>query len=149
MTRSVTVNSKTCEIAEPGQPLLAFLRTGLGPTGAKPGCGEGACGACTVLVDGTPVLACRVRVGELAGRSVTTIEGLADPGPCIRSSGRWPRNGPPSADTARRASRCGAVTAFTGKVDVGQDNQTLLARHAPYRRFGPRQPGPPFTGGPS
>ena len=54
MTRSVTVNSKTCEIAEPGQPLLAFLRTGLGLTGAKPGCGEGACGACTVLVDGAP-----------------------------------------------------------------------------------------------
>jgi len=59
VTRSVTVNSKTCEIAEPGQPLLAFLRTGLGLTGAKPGCGEGACGACSVLVDGAPVLAGR------------------------------------------------------------------------------------------
>ena len=46
-------------------------------------------------------------------------------------------------------ARFGAVMAFTGKVDVGQDNQTLVARHAPYRRFGPRQPGPPFTGGPS
>ena len=101
MTRSVTVNSKTCEIAEPGQPLLAFLRTGLGLNGAKPGCGEGACGACTVLVDGAPVLACPGRVGELAGRSVTTIEGLADPGPLHPVQ---------RALAAERAAQCGYCT---------------------------------------
>ncbi len=101
MTRSVTVNAKTCEIAEPGQPLLAFLRTGLGLTGAKPGCGEGTCGACTVLVDGAPVLACQVRVGELAGRSVTTIEGLADSGPLHPVQ---------RALAAERAAQCGYCT---------------------------------------
>jgi nicotinate dehydrogenase subunit A len=58
--------------------LLALLRSGLGLTGAKPGCGEGECGACTVLVDGTPVLACQTAVAEVQGRSVTTVEGLAD-----------------------------------------------------------------------
>jgi isoquinoline 1-oxidoreductase len=58
--------------------LLALLRSGLGLTGAKPGCGEGECGACTVLVDGRPVLACQTAAAEVRGRSVTTVEGLAD-----------------------------------------------------------------------
>jgi nicotinate dehydrogenase subunit B len=75
---SVVVNG---ERREPGAAqsgtLLALLRSELGLTGAKPGCGEGECGACTVLVDGTPVLACRTAAAEVAGHSVTTIEGLA------------------------------------------------------------------------
>jgi aerobic-type carbon monoxide dehydrogenase small subunit (CoxS/CutS family) len=58
--------------------LLALLRSRLGLTGAKPGCGEGECGACTVLVDGRPVLACQTAVVEVEGCSVTTVEGLAD-----------------------------------------------------------------------
>jgi len=57
--------------------LLGWLRAGLGLTGTKPGCGEGECAACTVLVDGTPVLACQTAAAEVAGRSVTTVEGLA------------------------------------------------------------------------
>ena len=65
---STVVNSKTCEISEPGASLLAFLRSDLGLTGVKPGCGEGVCGACTVLVDGVPVLACQIRAGDAARR---------------------------------------------------------------------------------
>lgn len=57
--------------------LLSALRDELGLTGAKPGCGEGACGSCTVLIDGQPVRACRQPVSTLLGRSVTTVEGLA------------------------------------------------------------------------
>jgi aerobic-type carbon monoxide dehydrogenase small subunit (CoxS/CutS family) len=56
--------------------LLGVLRDDLDLTGAKYGCGEGRCGACTVLVDGTPVRSCLTRVGALAGKAVTTIEGL-------------------------------------------------------------------------
>ena len=52
----------------------------MGLTGAKPGCGEGACGSCTVLVGDLPVRACQQRVGDLAGASVTTIEGLVTDG---------------------------------------------------------------------
>ena len=75
---SALVNGKTCELTgPPARSLLAFLRADLGLTGAKPGCGEGECGACTVLVDGTPVLACQTALATVAGRSVTTIEGLA------------------------------------------------------------------------
>jgi nicotinate dehydrogenase subunit B len=57
--------------------LLAWLRDGLGLTGAKPGCGEGVCGACTVLLDGEPVRACRTLAGDAIGHAVTTVEGLA------------------------------------------------------------------------
>jgi nicotinate dehydrogenase subunit B len=75
----IMVNGERCKLgpARSGT-LLALLRSDLGLTGAKPGCGEGECGACTVLVDGRPVLACQTAVAEVAGRSVTTIEGLAD-----------------------------------------------------------------------
>jgi aerobic-type carbon monoxide dehydrogenase small subunit (CoxS/CutS family) len=57
--------------------LLAWLRSDLGRTGTKPGCGEGECAACTVLVDGMPTLACQLAAAEVAGHSVTTVEGLA------------------------------------------------------------------------
>jgi nicotinate dehydrogenase subunit A len=63
--------------AEADRPLLSVLRGELGLTGAKYGCGIGACGACTVLVAGKAVRACRTTLGSVAGRDVTTIEGLA------------------------------------------------------------------------
>jgi len=67
--------------AEPGAPLVQVLRKGLGLTGTKVGCGEGQCGACTVLLDGRPVKSCKVPVAECEGRRITTVEGLrADPG---------------------------------------------------------------------
>ena len=62
----------------PDRSLLMTLREELGLTGAKPGCGEGACGACTVLLDGSPVRACQVRLSEVGDRAVRTVEGLAD-----------------------------------------------------------------------
>ncbi|MDR3633849.1 MAG: (2Fe-2S)-binding protein [Isosphaeraceae bacterium] len=62
--------------ADPERSLLSVLRDDLDLTGAKYGCGEGRCGACTVLVDGQPVRSCLTRVGAVGGRAVTTIEGL-------------------------------------------------------------------------
>ncbi|MGN6794336.1 MAG: molybdopterin cofactor-binding domain-containing protein, partial [Streptosporangiaceae bacterium] len=74
---TLTVNGTTAEL--PGSmSLLGAVRDRLGLTGAKPGCGEGACGACTVLLDGEPVRSCQRTVESVAGRSITTIEGLAD-----------------------------------------------------------------------
>ena len=75
---AVVVNGKPWVLADsPQQSLLALLRTELSLAGTKPGCGEGECGACTVLVDGSPVLACQTTVAGVTGKSVTTIEGLA------------------------------------------------------------------------
>jgi len=72
------INGKAREVeGEPGDNLLTVLRSELGLTGSKYGCGEGQCGACTVLVDGRATRSCVTRLAALAGRSITTIEGLA------------------------------------------------------------------------
>lgn len=63
-------------LVRPADTLLYTLREGLGLTGAKPGCENGDCGACTVLVDGWPVKSCLMLAVEAVGHAVTTIEGL-------------------------------------------------------------------------
>src|SRR6184192_944102 len=60
--------------------LLSVLRNDLGLTGSKYGCGEGQCGACTVLLDGQPIRSCTTQVGRAAGKQITTIEGLEKDG---------------------------------------------------------------------
>ena len=70
---------------QPARTLLGYLRGGLGLTGTKPGCGEGECGACTVLVDGAPVNSCLVPFAQVRGAKVTTIEGLAGRHPLQRT----------------------------------------------------------------
>src|SRR4029453_19397698 len=62
---------------EPTRSLLSVLRDELGLTGAKYGCGEGRCGACTVLIDGRAVRSCNMRVQAAEGKKLQTIEGLA------------------------------------------------------------------------
>ena len=75
----LTVNGTPREIAaDAGTPLLWALRDELGLTGTKFGCGVASCGACTVLLDGTPVRSCQTFVGDLDGAEVTTIEGAQD-----------------------------------------------------------------------
>lgn len=77
---SLSVNGRPHEIdAEPDTPLLYVLRNDLALNGAKYGCGLGQCGACAVLVDGRPALSCIVPISALAGRDVTTLEGLGTP----------------------------------------------------------------------
>ncbi|MEO7117964.1 MAG: (2Fe-2S)-binding protein [Candidatus Limnocylindrales bacterium] len=78
MTYHLTVNGEGVELAVPGmRRLLDALREDLGLTGTKEGCGEGECGACSVLVDGQVVDACLVPVCQVDGSDVRTVEGLA------------------------------------------------------------------------
>jgi nicotinate dehydrogenase subunit A len=73
------VNGRPCSVqAEADTPLLYVLRNDLGLKGAKFGCGLGQCGACTVLLDGHAVNACDTPLWAVAGKKVTTVEGLAD-----------------------------------------------------------------------
>jgi len=97
------INGRTASIQtwDGNQPLLFALR-GLGLYGAKPGCGLGQCGSCTVLVDRQPVRSCVVATSTVAGRSITTIEGLgtaAKPDPLQ------------SAFVAEQAAQCGYCTS--------------------------------------
>jgi nicotinate dehydrogenase subunit A len=71
------VNGKDREVdAEPGDSLLSVLRYDFGLTGSRYGCGEGQCGACTVLLDGAGARSCVTRVGSVGAKAVTTIEAL-------------------------------------------------------------------------
>jgi nicotinate dehydrogenase subunit A len=136
MTVTLLVNGQSHSLdIDPATPLLYALRGELGLNGAKFGCGQGQCGACTVLVDAKPIFSCVVPVAALGGRQITTIEGLgsaAGPSPlqqafideqaaqcgyCIagmimRAEALLQRNPVPTDDDIRRAMepnlcRCG------------------------------------------
>jgi len=116
---TLKVNGHDHEIdADPDTPLLYVLRDDLALNGAKFGCGLGQCGACTVLLDGAAVFSCVTPIALLAGRAVTTIEGLGTveaPNPVQ------------AAFIAEQAAQCGYCIA--GMV---MRAQALLARnHAP------------------
>jgi len=76
--RQLNVNGRVYSIdADPRESLLSVLRDQLDLTGSKYGCGEGQCGACTVLIDGSPRRSCITQVGSVGQKQITTIEGLA------------------------------------------------------------------------
>ncbi len=78
---TLTVNGEKCELEVlPHRTLLDIIRNELGLTGTKGGCGNGECGACTVLMDGQPVNACLVLALQAQEKEVTTIEGLSREG---------------------------------------------------------------------
>jgi nicotinate dehydrogenase subunit A len=82
MTRtwSLTVNGRPREVeADPDATLLDVLRDGVDLKGTRFGCGQGACGACVVLLDDRPTPSCDTPMWSVAGRTVTTVEALADP----------------------------------------------------------------------
>jgi len=80
VTLRFTLNDAPVEVdARGSRRLLDVLREDLGLTGTKEGCGEGECGACSVLIDGQVVNSCLVAAGQVAGCSVVTVEGLASP----------------------------------------------------------------------
>ena len=85
----LTVNERSHEVdVEPDMPLLWVLRDELGLRGTKFGCGAALCGACTVLVDGTPVRSCVTPAGSVAAR-VTTIEGVGTPATLSAVQAAW------------------------------------------------------------
>jgi nicotinate dehydrogenase subunit A len=113
-TLNVNGEIRTVDVRDAGEPLLYVLRNALGLTGAKFGCGLGQCGSCTVIVDGEAVRSCLVPVSSLAGKKVTTVEGLGTP------DKPHPLQ---AAFVAEQAAQCGYCV--TGMVMTGA---ALLAR---------------------
>ena len=114
-TYQLTVNGTPAEVDVPGmRRLLDVLREDLALTGTKEGCGEGECGACTVLVDGAPVDSCLVPVCQVAGAEVRTVEGLAP-----RGSGAPATPASPAAATAVPLDALQAAFLQTGGAQCG------------------------------
>jgi nicotinate dehydrogenase subunit A len=81
VSQEFTVNGRSVRVeTDGGTPLLSVLRDHLGLRGTKFGCGTEQCGACMVLIDGEPEYSCTREVGSIAGKAVTTIEGLTSNG---------------------------------------------------------------------
>ena len=128
-----------------GRPLAQVLREDLGLTGTKIACGEGHCGACTVLLDGIPTLSCITLAHTVAGREVTTIEGLREhplvdafvradalqcgfctPGQIVSASALVAANPSPTQDEVRHAMagnlcRCGAYPKIEEAILTWRD----------------------------
>jgi aerobic-type carbon monoxide dehydrogenase small subunit (CoxS/CutS family) len=143
---SVTINGVEREVDDPSYNLLSFIRYELGLTGTKYGCGEGLCGACTVLVDGQPLRSCETAVESVLGSDLVTIEGLAKgealhpvqqafveasamqcgyciPGFIMESVGLLNRNPQPSSEQIREAlaenmCRCGTYQRIQQAVEL-------------------------------
>jgi isoquinoline 1-oxidoreductase subunit alpha len=87
---SLTINGQTHNVdVEPDTPLLWVLRENLGMTGTKFGCGIAACGACTVHVDGVAMRSCSLPFSAVAGKQITTIEGIAINGVLSKVQAAW------------------------------------------------------------
>jgi aerobic-type carbon monoxide dehydrogenase small subunit (CoxS/CutS family) len=113
------VNGAAREVeAEPGDSLLTILRGDVGLTGTKYGCGEGQCGACTVLLDGAAARSCVTRLASIGTKAITTIEGLAAGG------GRETLHPVQQAFLDVEAFQCGYCTSGMIMAAVG-----LLATH--------------------
>jgi aerobic-type carbon monoxide dehydrogenase small subunit (CoxS/CutS family) len=141
----LTINSQTYVLDAPVERSLAqVLREDIGLTGTKVACGEGHCGACTVLLDGTAVLSCITLAHTVGARKVTTIEGLRDhplvsafvradavqcgfctPGQIVSASALVARNPSPTSDEIRHAMagnlcRCGTYPRIEEAIRTWQ-----------------------------
>jgi aerobic-type carbon monoxide dehydrogenase small subunit (CoxS/CutS family) len=141
MAIETTVNGKAVSItAEPDTPLLWALREDLGLTGTKFGCGISACGACSVHVNGEITRSCSVPVSDVAGKSVTTIEGLtAADGTLHKVQQAWIDAQVPQCGYCQSGQIMAAVALIqkTGKPSAAQVDEAMtnICRCGTYPRI--------------
>ena len=134
------INGTTQELdIDPDMPLLWALRDAAGLTGTKYGCGKALCGCCTVYLDGEPVRSCVLPIGSVAGRSITTIEGLqSDAGKAIQAA--WlalqvPQCGFCQSGQIMNAAALIEKNPSPTDSDIDQAMQGNICRCATYQRI--------------
>jgi len=136
----LTVNGAPREVDVPDDvPLLWVLREELGLTGTKYGCGIALCGACTVHLDGKPLRSCVTRVGEVAGKEITTIEGIAAT-PMRAVQEAWIAHGTPQCGYCQGGQIMSAIALLRAKpkptdADIDSAMSANLCRCATYVRI--------------
>ena len=140
MKQSININGKQVEIDVDGNmPLLWFLRDTLEYTGTKFGCGKGLCGACTVHVDGVATRSCITPVSTLAGKKVTTIEGLSENGdhPLQKAwlNNKVPQCGYCQAGQIMNAASFLATNAAPSEQEIETAMQGNICRCGTYQRI--------------
>ncbi len=120
----LSINGRTLEVdAPPDTPLLWILREEAGLTGTKFGCGRALCGACTLHVDGEPRRSCVLAVGDVVGKAVTTIEGLAGEGGALHPVQQaWIEENVPQCGYCQ-SGQIMSATALLRKVRAPSDAQ--------------------------
>ena len=137
---TLKVNGKTHALdLEPDMPLLWALRDEIGLTGTKFGCGIAQCGACTVHIDGVAMRSCSVTVANAAGKTITTIEGLASPdGKLHPVQAAWIAEDVPQCGYCQSGQIMSAVALLRQKptpTDADIDGITNICRCGTYVRI--------------
>ena len=141
MPVSLTVNGQRRDAeVDPNTPLLWVLRDTLGMTGTKYGCGIAQCGACTVHVDGIAMRSCSVPLSAVAGRQVTTIEGLAQNGALHKVQKAWLDHDVPQCGYCQSGQIMAAVELLKNKpkptdADIDRAMAGNICRCATYQRI--------------
>jgi isoquinoline 1-oxidoreductase alpha subunit len=134
------INGQAHEVdVAPDTPLLWVLRDAVGLTGTKYGCGLGLCGACTVHIDGAPTRSCQTQVSTLAGKKITTIEGLS-PDITHPVQQAWIANQVPQCGYCQSGQIMSAVALLAAKpkptdADIDQAMAGNICRCGTYQRI--------------
>ena len=137
----LSINGKSHDVdADPSTPLLWVLREQVGLTGTKYGCGVAQCGACTVHIDGAPVRSCAMPVSAVAGKKITTIEGLASGATLHKVQKAWIEHDVPQCGycQAGQIMSAAALLAKTPKptdADIDAAMAGNLCRCGTYQRI--------------
>jgi isoquinoline 1-oxidoreductase alpha subunit len=138
---SLLLNGKTVNVdAAPDTPLLWVLRDHLGMTGTKYGCGASLCGACTVHVDGIPTRSCVTPLSAVAGKKVTSIEGVANDKVARAVQAAWDKNQVPQCGYCQSGQVMAATallkkTAKPNDADITEAMKGNLCRCGTYGRI--------------